>query len=216
MQLSDLRNEVLAHGFDSSVYGTRITQYINDAQNLVARRIDYHVDENVYDFSTAAGTSTYAWPADMARIRSLRDTSRQIEMQEVGLRMIDRSSLSNGAPAFYAFSGQNLVLYPTPDNVYPMELRYWVMPPALVNDSDVPTLPSDWHHILWVYATWMCYEGDDDAQMGQYWQQRFNQELSMLAADQKFPSTDYPTQASGMWDSEQTLTPLGWTYWGGY
>ena len=34
MQLSDIRTEVLNHGFDPIQYGSRINQYINDGQNL--------------------------------------------------------------------------------------------------------------------------------------------------------------------------------------
>jgi hypothetical protein len=216
MNLIALRQEVLNHGFDPLLFASRINTYINDAQSLIARRVDYYVDETQFDFSAAVGTSKYALPANLARIRSLRDTSRQIEMQEVGLRQIDRSSLSNGAPAYYAIDGQNVHLYPTPDNTtYTMELRYWLMPGTLVNDTDVPSLPLDYHHMLWVYATWICYEAEDDAQMGQYWMTRFEKELAEFAADQKFPSTDSATQVAGMWDSGQSLTPAGWTLWGG-
>lgn len=214
MQLADLRNEVLAHGFDAGLFTSRINQYLNDAQNLVARRMDYYGSEASYDFSTTPGQGLYPWPTGLARLRSLRDTSRQIEMEAVGLRTIDRSATFNGVPSVYAISGANVLLYPTPDNIYPMELRYWQMPPVLVNDTDVPSLPVDWHHVLWVYAVWICYEAEDDANMGQYWKGRFENELSELTSDQKFPSTDYPTQVAGMWEGEKQISPLGWTYLG--
>jgi hypothetical protein len=149
-------------------------------------------------------------------MRSLDDTDRRIELQYVSVRDIDRSGLSNGAPNFYALTGQNIELYPTPDAVYNLQMRYWMMPSVLALDADVPVMPVDWHHLLWVYAVWLCYEGDDDAQMGQYWQQRFNTELSQFSADVKFPDSDGPNQASSMWDSDKSLSPRGgsWSLYG--
>jgi hypothetical protein len=216
MNLLQMRTEVLAHGFDPIAFSSRINAYLNDAQSLVARRVDYYIDETQFDFSPVVGTAKYALPTNFGRVRSLRDTSRQMEMQAVGLRQIDRSSLANGAPMYYALDGANMHLYPTPDNLtYTMELRYWMLPVALVNDTDTPTLPADWHHLLWPYAVSLCYESEDDAQMGQYWMKRFTDELAMFAADQKFPSTDSPSQVAGMWDGQDSLSPAGWTLWGG-
>lgn len=215
MNLIQLRTEVLAKGFDPGVFTARIDQYLNDALALIARRVDYYIDEATSTFATVSGQSVYAWPAGLARMRSLNDTDRRVEMEYVSLRDIDRSGNSNGAPYYYALTGPNIQLYPTPDAPYNMEMRYWAMPAPLVDDNDTSTLPADWDHMLWVYATWMCYESEDDAQMGQYWQQRFNNELSMFTADQKFPDSDGPSQANGMWDGERSLAPAnGWTLYG--
>jgi hypothetical protein len=216
VQLSDIRTEVQNKGFDPTLFGnSRINQFINDGYMLIARRADYYIDEATDAFSTVQGTSNYAFPADFARARSLFDTNRNAELLAVSIRDIDRSSTTQGAPSFYAIDGANVHVYPTPDGVYPLELRYWKMPALLVNDTDVPTLPTDWHHLLWVYATWQCYESEDDPQMGQYWMNRFNTELAMFQADQKFPDSDIPHQARGMWEQEATLTPSGWALWYG-
>ena len=214
MNLGAIRAEVLAHGFDPTQFGSaRINQYINDGQNLICRRVDWYTDETVQDISTVAGTAVYAWPADFARGRSLRNTALNQELQEVSLRDIDRASSSQGSPTVYAIDGPNIHLYPTPDGAYPLELRYWKLPPALVNDTDIPVIPADWHSLLWVYACWIAYEAEDDPSMGQYWQQRFNTELSEFSADVKFPTTDYPTQAAGMWDEDRQLSGTGWSFW---
>ena len=215
MNLAAIRQEVFNHGFDPVLFGAaRVNQYINDGQSLIARRVDWYTDENAYDISTVAGTAIIPWPADFARGRSLRDTGRQVELQAVSLRDIDRSATQQGAPIYYAIDGPNIHLYPTPDGVYSLELRYWKLPPALVADTDVPALPADWHHLLWVYACWICYEAEDDPNMGQYWQGRFNTELAEFEADVKFPTTDYPTQAAGMWNQDESLSAgRGWSLW---
>lgn len=215
MELIDIRNEVLAKGFDPTLFGiARVNQYINDGYSLICRRVQYYVDEATQDFSTAVGTTNYALPTDFARVRELRDTTRGV-IQPVGLRQIDATdSAQNGPPVFYALDAANVHLWPTPDGVYSLELRYWKMPTPLVQDTDVPNLPLDWHHLLWVYGCWQCYESEDDASMGQYWMNRFNTELAEFSADAKFPSTDFPSTARGMWESDAPLEPRGWSVWG--
>ncbi len=212
MNLIGLRQEVLNHGFDPNVFNARINQYINDGLALVARRVNYYVDDATDAFPTVAGTATYPWPANFARMRSLFDTDRNRELQYVSIRQIDQSSTASGAPFYYALVGENVQLYPVPDAVYDLEMRYWMMPPKLNTDPEVPSIPDDWHWLLWVYGTWQCYEAEDDAQMGQYWQQRFNTGLSMFAADVKFPDADGPTIAAGMWDGPQPLSRSGFGF----
>jgi len=210
-----MRTEVLDRGFDSVQYGSRITQWINDAAALIARRVDYYADQTNNPFNTTSGVDTYLWPADFGRMESLFDVFRRVEMEYVSVRDIDRSGMSNGAPCFYALVANNIRLWPTPDNVYTLEMRYWKMPSILSVDTDTPNLPTDWHHALIVYATWMAFEADDDPVMGQYWMNRWNTELAQFAADAKFPSADGPTQSSSMWDDGKTLGPANqWTLYG--
>ena len=205
MQLSAIRGEVEARGFDPVQYGARITQFINDGQNLIARRCQYYVNETTFAFNTTTGTAVYSLPTNFARVRELFATDVNQIIRPVGLRDIDGSYPVQGRMYYYALDGANMHLYPAPDNAYPLELRYWAMPAALVNDTDVPNLPVDWHPMLWIYATWMCYEADDDANMGAYWENRFEKTLAEFEADAKFPSTDYPNQIQSMWGEENGL-----------
>lgn len=212
MNFAALRQEVLNHGFDPVQFGSsRINQFLNDAYGEICRRVDYYIDEGVQDFSTSSGTATYPQPTDFAKDRSLRDTNRDLEMVMYGLRTIDRSPDSNGPPYAYAIDGTNLHLYPTPDGVYPFELRYWKLPTALVNDGDTPTLPADYHKLIWWYAVGECYMAEDDLQTGQLWMQRYEAGLKNLKADVKFPSTDMPNQIASMWGNRRLRR--GWTLW---
>jgi hypothetical protein len=205
MNLASLRQEVLDHGFDASEYGARINQYLNDALNLVCRRVDYYTDEATSDFQTAANTDLYPIPTGFAKLRSLRNTDLSWELQAVLLRDIDRAFPSAGLPRFYAMDAANLHVYPTPDGPYNLELRYWQMPAPLVADSDVPSLPVDWHSMLWLFAVRECYAADDDPTTAQYWDGRFKESLSEFAADAKFPNDDAPSQVKGMWDQDDVL-----------
>ena len=151
---------------------------------------------------------------DFARARSLFDTTRRVELQYVSTRQIDRSADVQGAPTYYTIDGQNLRLYPKPDGVYPLEFRYWRLPPPLMQDTDTPSMPQDWHRLLWYYAVAECYAGDDDLGTGGQWMQKFTEGLAEFEADQKFPDSDGPSQAADMWGSDDALgTSHAWTRW---
>jgi len=215
MQLSDLRSEVFAHGFDPVQFGiARVNQYINDGLQLVANRVQFYQEETTSDFSTVSGTTSYPLPADFARVRSLRDTGNTTEMMNVDLRMIDRSTVTSGRPLYYALDGTNVHLYPTPDGVYSMELRYWKVPATLALDADVPSLPVRWHRLLSLWAIQECYAAEDDPQTAQYWKQRFDEGLSEFAADVKFPNTDRASQVQDMWRTGSGLGIRGWSLYG--
>lgn len=215
MNLGQLRAEVEAHGFDANQYGARINNYLNDAYMLACRRVDYYIDEASFDFSTVNGTIKYAFPADFARIRDVWDTTRNIRLMPTTLREIDNSGVpGTGAPQYYALDGSNFHIWPTPDGVYTLETRYWKLPALLSADTDTPNLPADWHRLLAEYAIARCFWGDDDAQMGQAWDQKWQMTLAEFAADQKFPDSETPDVATSMWDQERGLTQKGWSLWG--
>lgn len=215
MQLIDIRTEVLNCGFDPVLFGvSRVNAYINDGYLNIVRRVNYYVDEATSDYSTVAGTAMYSLPADFAKVRSVRRTDVQQEMTAVGLRTIDRSVSTSGAPYAYAMDGANAHFYPTPDQVYPIELRYWKMPALLVLDTDVPTIPADYHSMLIYFAVGEAYAAEDDSQTAQYWQAKFDKELAMFTADMRFPNDDAPTQMSDMWTGPPALNQRGWSLYG--
>lgn len=216
MQLSDIRNEVLACGFDPVLFGiARINNYINGGYLNLVRRVSYYVDEATSDYNTVNGTSLYSLPADFAKVRSVRRTDVSIEMVNVGLRTIDRSVSTSGAPVYYALDGANVHFYPSPDQAYPIELRYWKLPAQLVADTDVPTIPADYHSLLNYWATAEAYRAEDDAQTAQGWQALYDKGLTEFAADMKFMDDDFPTQLADMWTGPPSLNQRGWSLSGG-
>lgn len=212
MNLQQLVAEVEAHGFSDATYGGRIVNYLNDAYQLVCRRADYYIDEATQTFQTTAGQTDIALPANWARTRSLLDTDLERELEDVGIRDIDRAFVTTGTPMFYAQDGVNIRLYPTADGVHNLMMRYWLLPTPLANSLDTPTLPSDWHRLLPEYAIHRCYWGDDDPQMGQAWEAKFEKTLAEFEADQKFPDSDRSTQIRSMW-GESPLGSYGWSRW---
>jgi len=209
-----MRTEVLNTGFDPIAYGARINDYLNNAQQSVARQVDFYADEAVQTVTTTVGVAKYAWATDLARVRSLFNSVTNVELQYVGLKDIDRSVAQSGEPRYYATDGLNFHFFPTPDSAtYTLTARYWKLPATLVADTDVPVLPTDYHNMLISYALWQCYERDDDIQTAQYHQKVFKGMLAEFATDVKFPTSDEPHQVRGMWEQAPTLG--GSSVWGG-
>jgi hypothetical protein len=199
--LIDLRNEVLAHGFDvGSVFTLDdITKYLNFAMRRVARKVDYFTEETAQSFTTVAGTSSYSWPADLGRLRYLLLPDDQTVLGVLRMRDLDGSATATGKPSCYALSGSGVVLYPTPDAAYELTWRYYALPSLMTADADVPSIPQDYHEALVFYALQRCYEREDDAEMAAYWSQRWELALRDMRSDVKFPSADGPHQIDSMW-----------------
>lgn len=212
MQLLAMRQEVEAHGFSDITFGARINRYLNDAYLMSVRRVSYYVDEATLDFSTVAGTTSYPQPTDFAKDRSLRfvGTSFVGELQSVGLRTIDRSVPTSGIPTNYAIDGNSLHLYPTPDNVYSLELRYWKLPALMVADTDSPTIADDYCDMLIYWAINRCYAAEDDSQTAAYWMQQYNTRLAEFSADVKFPDDNQASQIADFWQGPPSIN-RGWT-----
>lgn len=103
--------------------------------------------------ATANGTMAYNTPND-AEINSIVsdsvvDLGTQQPIAEVDYSYpVQQGLTASGRPsAFYRF-GNQLCLYPTPDDVYQLSYHYWVKPSDLQADEDTALLPAEWEKVL--------------------------------------------------------------------
>ena len=219
MQLSDIRSEVYLKGFDAGLFpATRLNQFINDGYLLTCQRCQFYTEEATQDFVTANGTIKYAWPTNFARLRLLHDTTRGIQIMPVSLRQMDNSGVPpTGPPQFYADDGTNFHLYPTPDGIYNLEARYWLLPTPLAQDADIPIIPAQWHHLLVRWTTAECYKAEDDFGTAAQWMADYEKYFAEFQAEVKFPDDGVPDVARSFWDVDRGLAAKGWSaVWGWY
>jgi hypothetical protein len=210
--LIDIRTEVFLNSeFDPTIYLSAVNGYINRGLRSISHKIDFYSEESSYAIPTVAGTGTYAWPSDLGRIRYLRNVDDATTLLAVRLREVDESPISTGKPFKYATDASSLALYPTPDGVYNLSLRYWALPPLLVNDTDVPAIPEDYHDLLIFYALQRLYAKVEDVEMSSYWAQQWASGLADMKVDVKFPSGDGPRQIQSMWENPYSERPYGFT-----
>jgi hypothetical protein len=76
--------------------------------------------------------------------------------------MYDRGAQTNGRPLHYALENGQFLVGPAPDKTYAIRGRYFKSAQILVNDGDVPELPSDFHDVIKWRAIEMLH-GQDGA-----------------------------------------------------
>ncbi len=98
-------------------------------------------------------------------------------LKQLQPRWMDSSSPNYGRPQYIMTQDQNnLFIFPRPDaNNSPKPITIWYVniPPALVNDTDVPVLPLVYHDIIAFYAAHVAYLNLGNAKMAQMMMKEF-------------------------------------------
>lgn len=197
-----LQDRVLANTFDDVTYRPLVMDWINDAYRLIHRRARLPLDDSTQSFNTVAGTSSYTLTGSPLRILGV---SLPIVGDPTILEQGDLSSLDTfdpnyrGQPVFYVLSGGKVLLGPTPDAAYPVAVDYSVPVVKLVNDTDLPTLPEEYHDMLIVYGRAEAFKKEEDWEQAQQWSQDFETRLLRFGVDQQHPGDMEGDQLEGCW-----------------
>lgn len=138
-----------------------LNQIINIAYKAMMERFRFKSNKKTYAFSTVVGTQLYDLPTDALALLRVRNTTQNYEgkLEKYGDRRV--AELNNvetyGTPLYYARYQNQLGLYPTPDIVYTMEIRYKAVLADLAADTDVPDMPDGWHWGLVLFARYYYF-----------------------------------------------------------
>jgi hypothetical protein len=183
---TDLQTEALGNDFSASTFpGSRVGQYLNEAVTRVARRAHIPSLETTQSISTVNGTNTYALAADDVRILSVSNTTDRDPLEEVDIDEIDDYATSTGKPALFALSANSLVFFPTPDAVYPLQVRY-LKSTTFVNGSDTTTAvgyPDAYADLLVLFARGRMLRAEDDFDGASQFMAQFENDLRALKSD---------------------------------
>lgn len=147
MNLFELRVTVHRRsGVDYSV--AALTDLVNEGLDAFTTEADWPWLERYSYLSTVAGQGTYPMPADWQRTRSI--TLDGDEVPFLSIRDLD----SDPERAGYSTSGDSFTLSPIPESVRTVRMRYLASETVLVDDADVPKLPTQYHGavIAWCVA----------------------------------------------------------------
>jgi hypothetical protein len=106
----------------------------------------------------------YSFPSDCDGIISLRQARTDTDLIAADIRTLDRylpDPIAVAEPQLFCVAGYDssknwqFVLYPTPNTVMNLQLRYYQMPADMSGDSDTPLLPEKFHDILIFGALYM-------------------------------------------------------------
>lgn len=154
-----------------------IIDYCNDGQMDICRNTEILRTSGL--ISTVNGTEDYPLPADCINVKRVTfnlSVLKELSIEEINVIDPDRDIAGNtGPPSYYNISGNRIHLYPIPNisAANNIKIFYAKTPVALVNDGDIPEIPSHMHEDIVTYAIARSREQAEDFQtavtkMGEY------------------------------------------------
>lgn len=149
-------------------------QYINDGYRDVFGKYPMHQNRKICTFDTVYNIAKYQLPPDISAVFSISNRTTGRKLRKAGdNKAIDRLDNRPTRPQFYVRYRNYLRLVPVPDGIYTIAVFYKFIPMLLVNDTDIPQLPEDWHIAIMFRAKWYYYFDTGDV-------------MQMTAADNAF------------------------------
>lgn len=130
--------------------------------------------------NTVIGTNTIAVQADIngLQVVSIQDlnSDQHNNLNEITIRdfeeaYVDRTE-ARGKPTHYIRRGSNIILWPTPDDVYEITSYYWKTLADLVSGG--PTIPQSWDEVIMWGGIWRGF-----AQLGDFNRKRGAKETQL-------------------------------------
>ena len=149
----------------------QILSWLNRGQNKLQRQL-LKAGNNRYTVTVTTplilGQSAYALPLDFKKLNNLEVIISGIPPNEctnpVSPITENQKYLvqqGEGTPNFYVIKKNALILYPASDGNSPtLRMTYSYMVPDLVNPTDVPDAPSDYHELIELYAAEYAFMKD--------------------------------------------------------
>lgn len=162
--LAQLRDELkVALGNRDDYSPLQANTWINDAYLLIASGIKFAETDFSFTFNTVIGQPFYLLPpavqytteislGDSADFPVYGGTPVQRIDEQIYRQLPDTDTDPRGITKGVFRWNRMLVLWPTPVAVHPILVEGRVRPSPLVNDSDSPILPLEWHRGLLIKA----------------------------------------------------------------
>lgn len=90
-----------------------------------------------------------------------------------------------GPPRFFAIQpNKSIIFWPIPDDIYTIDGEYFIYEQPLVNDSDVPLFPQQFHDVIMFRALMWYAAYEEDGALASYAKTEYMRLLSELECDQ--------------------------------
>ena len=157
-----------------------------------------------YSFDTVAGDQTYTLSAigsDLAEVQAIHGPrySLQYIAHDDAKRMWP-SNVAAGTqtePTHWSRRVDDVVLWPTPNAVYSMQVEGLRKPAVFPSPATTPDLPEEFHDAVQLYALAKAYAQQDDAPMSALLMTQFDQLLRTLTNRHTAPPHPRPLVMNG-------------------
>jgi hypothetical protein len=198
MQFSVIRSYAATRFRDPSnaiVLDTDWKNYVNTAYGDVLMRMPWAPwNEGSASLVIGASTRSVALPTDVDKVLAVWNSTDQFPMVPLEGRMQTYNEYPQqteiGQPMHYRIFGESLLVYPLPQVSTTFVVEYVVMPADMVNDTDVPAFPTQWHDVLVSGAVALAYRDDGNIAMAQEYDKEAEDMIKALIQDSMQPRQD--------------------------
>lgn len=175
MNLLDLRTELLARGF-SYLDSTRANRYVNKAYTELC-------DEEQWSFLEASSSGASPLTiSDLGDIESVVDSTNEVRLKPLERKLIedyDPKINDTGNPyAYYITAGTIINAWPTTSVT--LAVNYWKTSTELVNDSDIPIVPTRYQYLIVDSACRRAYQDSDRFDLAQGCDTEYQRGLGLM------------------------------------
>ena len=128
-----------------------------------------------------------ALPANVTRVTACRNATDKIVMSRLDNRTthldLDPEGTATGAPSFYRLFGLTLQVFPLPTVNTVFELDYIAPPADLSSGTDVPVIPTTFHHVLVAGALKRAYTDDGNLNMAAAYAEEFDAMINRMTKE---------------------------------
>lgn len=155
LELQTLTSDILDDTANGYFTLTTLKQRLNLSLRELQKRL-ISANKEYYSIAvktnTVLGQAAYAVPSDFIQVLRLSyitqgtgTTAEEAKIFECTPNQRDLLSDTQGAPKFYYFQKDNMILAPVPDAIYELRLEYSYYVADMVNNSDLPDAPQQFH-----------------------------------------------------------------------
>ena len=126
---------------DSNVFtDALLDEFIRNVELNIASKVDYDDLRKYATTSTIASQRYLSMPSDLIYLRSVQVTNSGVrdflEKRDTSFISEFNPSETTGVPKYYAnWDGQNIVLAPTPNSAYTIQINYIIDPPHFTSTN---------------------------------------------------------------------------------
>ena len=166
--------------------------YVNTAYGDVLQALPFFPwNELVTTLTYTASTRSQALPTDAWQVLSVFNGTDvwpmvELEGREQYLNLYPLQT-EIGSPIHYRLFGQNIQIYPLPQNSTALTVEYISMPADMSADSDVPAFPEQFHDLLVIGALARAYRDDGNDDQASSYEAEFKEMLMPLITNMGQP-----------------------------
>lgn len=139
-------------------------EWINDSYTDFHASLELPESKRSFTFDAAEQQPFYLLPDSVDTIRDVSivdtdDSSLGAKLEKTDASTYRKLPTRCGTPEIWFREQNMIILWPTPDDTYPIVVDPILKPAKLVNDGDYPIVEDKWHELIYKGAKWRAWEG---------------------------------------------------------